>query len=70
MQYRSMRDCANDLERSGQLIRIKEEVDPDLVMADIHRRVFDANGPAILYENVKGFTLSSHIEYIRHQRKG
>ncbi len=52
--YKSLRHALNDLENSGQLLRIKYEVDPDLEMAEIHRRVFDAQGPAILFENVKG----------------
>ncbi|RYY71447.1 MAG: UbiD family decarboxylase, partial [Chitinophagaceae bacterium] len=33
---------------------IKEEVDPHLQMAAIHLRVFEAAGPALLFENVKG----------------
>ena len=49
-----MQDVAIDLEKSGQLLRIKSEVDPDLEMAEIHRRVFEQQGPAILFENVKG----------------
>lgn len=49
-----MRDCANDLERNGQLKRVTVEVDPNLEMAEIHRRVFDAKGPALLFEKVKG----------------
>ncbi len=52
--YISLRDCANDLEKSGQLIRIKSEVDPNLVMAEIHRRVYALGGPTLLFENVKG----------------
>ncbi len=54
MNYKSLRDCVNDLEKHGHLIRIQKEVDPNLEMAEIHRRVFQANGPAIFYENVKG----------------
>ena len=54
MAYKSMRDCANDLERNGHLVRIKTPVDPKLEMAEIHRRVFDAGGPALLFERVKG----------------
>ena len=52
--YRSMEHCVRDLDKHGQLLRIKSEVDPDLEMAEIHRRIFDAKGPAILFENVKG----------------
>ena len=54
MGYKSLRDCVNDLENHGHLIRIKEEVDPYLEMAAIHMRVYDAKGPAILFENIKG----------------
>lgn len=52
--YKNLRACVNDLEKDGQLLRISREVDPDLEMAEIHRRVFDKKGPAILFENVKG----------------
>ncbi len=52
--YRSLKDCVEDLERSNQLLRIREEVDPMLEMAEIHRQVYDAQGPAIYFERVKG----------------
>lgn len=52
--YKNLAACIDDLERNGHLIRIKEEVDPYLEMAAIHRRVYDAGGPAILFERVKG----------------
>jgi 4-hydroxy-3-polyprenylbenzoate decarboxylase len=54
MGYPSLQACITDLEKHGHLIRIKEEVDPHLQMAQIHLRVFEAGGPAILFENVKG----------------
>lgn len=54
MAYRSLQHCVADLEKTGQLLRIREEVSPELEMAEIHRRVYDAQGPAILYERVKG----------------
>ena len=54
MSYRSLFECITDLEREGHLIRIQEEVDPELEMAAIHLRVFEAGGPAILFENIKG----------------
>lgn len=52
--YRSLEDCVNDLERHGHLIRVKEEVDPYLEMAAIHMKVYEAGGPSLLFENVKG----------------
>src|ERR1700741_191972 len=54
MVYTSLQQCIEDLEKNGQLIRIKEEVDPDLEMAAIHLRVFETGGKAILFEKVKG----------------
>ena len=52
--YNSLRAAVNDLEKNGQLLRIKEEVNPDMEMAEIHRQVFEHQGPAILFERVKG----------------
>jgi 4-hydroxy-3-polyprenylbenzoate decarboxylase len=54
MGYPSLRACLTDLEKHRHLIRIKEEVDPYLQMAAIHLRVYEHQGPAILFENVKG----------------
>ncbi len=54
VNYRSLAHCVRDLEKHGHLIRVKSEVDPDLEMAEIHRRVFQAGGPALYFENVKG----------------
>lgn len=54
MGYKSLAECVSDLEKHGHLIRIKEEVDPYLEMAAIHMRVYDQQGPAILFERVKG----------------
>lgn len=54
MNYRSMRECVDDLDRAGHLLRIKEEIDPRLEAAEIQRRVFQANGPALYFANVKG----------------
>ena len=63
MIYTSLEQCLFDLEKNGQLIRIKEEVDPFLEMAAIHLRVHEAGGPALLFENVKGskFRAASNI---------
>ncbi|MFK7809403.1 MAG: UbiD family decarboxylase [Saprospiraceae bacterium] len=52
--YSSLNECVLDLEKHNHLVRIKTEVDPNLEIAEIHRRVFDAGGPALLFENVKG----------------
>lgn len=54
MSYSSLESCLLDLEKHGQLVRVREEVDPYLEMAAIHLRVHEAGGPALLFENVKG----------------
>lgn len=54
MGYKSLRSCIEDLEKNNHLVRIKEEVDPYLEMAAIHLRVYEQQGPAILFENIKG----------------
>ena len=43
-----------ELENAGEIKRVKTEVDTDLEIAEILRRAMYANGPAILFENVKG----------------
>mgnify|MGYP000147396271 FL=1 len=52
--YKSLEDCILDLEKHGHLIRIHEEVDPYLEMAAIHLKVYEAGGPALLFEKIKG----------------
>ena len=54
MGYRNLSRCIDDLERHGHLLRITDEIDPHLEMAEIQRRVFINGGPAMLFENVKG----------------
>src|SRR5436305_4090232 len=63
MGYLNLRACVADLERTGQLVRIEQEVDPYLEAAAIHRRVFQANGPAVYYSQVKScqFPLVSNL---------
>jgi 4-hydroxy-3-polyprenylbenzoate decarboxylase len=54
MGYRNLRECVLDLERAGQLVRIETEIDPYLQAAEIQRRVYQAQGPAVFYARVKG----------------
>lgn len=43
-----------DLERAGHLFRIETEIDAHLEAAEIQRRVYEAGGPALYFERVKG----------------
>lgn len=61
--YNSLQDVVNDLDSSGQLIRVKEEVSGELEAAEIHRRIYDGSNKAILFERIEGspFRAASNI---------
>ncbi len=63
MGYRNLQSCLRDLESTGQLVRVDDEVDAELEAAEIHRRCFRAGGPAILFSRVKGcqFPMVSNV---------
>ena len=63
MGYRNLDQCVTDLERNGFLIRIEHEIDANLEAAEIQRRVYSNQGPALLFENVKGcsFPMTSNL---------
>ena len=54
MGYRNLQECVRDLERNGHLVRISVEIDPHLEASEIQRRVYQARGPALFFERVKG----------------
>ncbi len=54
MKHRSTREVVEDLRSAGRLIQVDTEVDPNLEMAEIQRRVYASGGPAILFNNVRG----------------
>lgn len=53
MKYKDLRDFIAQLELQGELKRISFEVDPYLEMTEICDRTLRAQGPALLFENVK-----------------
>jgi len=55
MKYKDLRDFIKQLEDKGELVRVTHEVDPNLEMTEICDRTLRAAGPAILFENPKGF---------------
>ena len=50
-------EFVGELAKAGELKRVKIEVDTNLEIAEILRRVSYAKGPAILFENVKGYDI-------------
>ena len=55
MKYTDLRDFIAALEKRGELVRIQTEVDPKLEITEIADRTLRAGGPALLFENPKGF---------------
>ena len=54
MKYNDLRDFIAQLENKGLLKRISVEVDPYLEITEICDRTLKQQGPALLFENVKG----------------
>lgn len=59
MAYKDLRDWINTLEEEGELARVKSKVDWDLEIGGIIQEVYDRGGdkggPALLFENIKGY---------------
>lgn len=56
MQYEGLREFIGACETNNELAVIKDEVDWDLEIGAITRRSFDLQGPALLFEKVKGYS--------------
>lgn len=55
MAYRDLREFIAVLEKKGELKRVRDEVDPILEMTEIADRSVKTGGPALLFENPKGY---------------
>ena len=56
MAYKDLREFLNKLEEQGQLVRIKDEVDPEPNIGAAGRAASNLkNGPAVLFEKVRGY---------------
>ncbi|GAV25342.1 menaquinone biosynthesis decarboxylase [Carboxydothermus islandicus] len=57
MAFRDLREFIAELEKRGELKRIKVPVSPELEITEITDRVSKAYGPALLFENVSGYDI-------------
>ncbi len=57
MHYKDLRDFIAQLERLGELKRVRLAVDPNLEMTEICDRALRSGGPAILFEHPKGHAI-------------
>ncbi len=51
---RDLRAFLDLLRAAGELVTVEAEVDPELELAEVHRRVIAAGGPALLFAHVRG----------------
>lgn len=56
MNYTDLRSFIAALEERGELVRVTAEVDPHLEMTEIADRTLRAKGPALLFENPRGYS--------------
>ncbi|HBE83693.1 MAG TPA: 4-hydroxybenzoate decarboxylase, partial [Blastocatellia bacterium] len=54
--HKNLRSFIEVLRKEDQLTEVSAEVDPYLEIAEIHRRVIEEQGKALLFSNVKGST--------------
>ena len=57
LPFDSLREFMAHLEARGALVRVREPVSPVLEITEIHTRLLADKGPAVLFENVEGFTM-------------
>jgi 4-hydroxy-3-polyprenylbenzoate decarboxylase len=57
MAYEDLRGFIRALDRAGHLKRIRAEVEAELEIAEITDRVSKRGGPALLFENVRGYSI-------------
>jgi 4-hydroxy-3-polyprenylbenzoate decarboxylase len=57
MKYKDLRDFIAQLEQRGELVRISQPVDPVLEITEIADRTLRGGGPALLFENPKGYSI-------------
>src|SRR5437667_12690745 len=55
MAFTDLREWLGRLDKDGELRRITAEVDWDRELGAIARRVLEKKGPALLFENIRGY---------------
>jgi 4-hydroxy-3-polyprenylbenzoate decarboxylase len=69
LPYEDLRAFLKDLEKAGDLRRVRAEVDPRLEISEIAQRVVRREGPALLFENPKGFRVPVLINAFGSHRR-
>jgi 4-hydroxy-3-polyprenylbenzoate decarboxylase len=69
LAYRDLQSFINRLERARELKRVSVEVDPELEITEIVTRVCREEGPALLFERVKGSSFPLVINLFGSMRR-
>src|SRR5438876_5099233 len=69
MAYQDLREFIRALDKAGELKRIRQEVDPNLEIAEITDRVSKQVGPALLFERPKGYRTPVLINAFGSERR-
>jgi 4-hydroxy-3-polyprenylbenzoate decarboxylase len=69
MAWADLRAFLNDLEKHGELRRVRAPVDPKLEVTEIVQRVVRAAGPALLFENAVGADMPLAINVFGTERR-
>ncbi len=67
--YRDIPSFMAKLREEGELVEIDAEADPNLEIAEVHRRVIAAGGPALLFKNPKGYDIPVVTNLFGTQRR-
>nr|WP_048191888.1 UbiD family decarboxylase [Pyrolobus fumarii] len=72
MVFQDLREYLEELEKRGLLRRVRTSLSPDLEIPEALRQVMYSGGPAVLFENVKGYpgwrvagNIFANIEYVK-----
>ena len=57
MPFKNLQSVIREFEKGGQLIKIKEPLNPKLEMTEVTDRVVKKGGPALLFENPTGYDI-------------
>src|SRR6266566_3827894 len=69
MPYESLAEFLEELEAEGELARVRTEVDPILEVSEITDRISKAQGPALLFEKVRGSRYPLTINVLGSERR-
>ncbi|MGA7922467.1 MAG: menaquinone biosynthesis decarboxylase [Thermoplasmata archaeon] len=69
MPFRTLGDFLEHLERVGDLRHVRAPVSADLEITEITQRVVRQDGPALLFENVKGSSMPIAMNVLGSQRR-